>query len=355
MVNQLKNLQKEYQNLTKKLSSPELISDPKKYKTIAKRHRELEELIAKMQNFQKIEKDLTKARKMLETEKDAELTKLAEDEIDKLEKDLRQLKKEIDIALLPKDPNDDKNAIMEIRAGTGGEEAALFATDLYRMYSRYAENKGWKLDIMNSSRTGLGGLKEIILKVDGENVYGNLKYESGVHRVQRVPVTEKSGRIHTSAASVVVLPEAEEVELEIDPKDLRIDTFRASGPGGQYVQKTSSAVRITYLPTGLIVACQDERSQLKNREKAMRVLRARLFDQEQEKRRTERGEARKIQIGTGDRSEKIRTYNFPQDRVTDHRIKLTLHGLPDILGGKLDELVEKLKEENQRRLLEQME
>ncbi len=354
MVNQLKNLQKEYQDLTKKLSSPELISDPKKYKEIAKRQRELEELIAKMQNLKKIEKDLAKAVDMIEKEKEPELKRMAEEEATKLEKDLKRIRKEIDIALLPKDPNDTKNAIMEIRAGTGGEEAALFASDLFRMYSRYAENKRWKVDVMNSNRTGLGGLKEIIFKVDGEEVYGDLKYESGVHRVQRVPVTEKIGRIHTSAASVVVLPEAEEPDVRIDPNDLRIDTFRASGPGGQYVQKTSSAVRVTHLPTGIIVACQDERSQLKNREKAMRVLCSRLLDQEQERQRKERGQVRKIQIGTGDRSEKIRTYNFPQDRVTDHRIKLSLHGLPDILGGKLDELIGKLKEENQRRLLKQV-
>lgn len=351
---QLQKLQEEYQDLAKKFSSQELISDPRKYKEIAKKHHELEGLIAKMQNLQKIEKNLAKTRKMLEIEKDPELIKLAEEEINKLERDSRQLKKEINITLLPKDPNDEKNAIMEIRAGTGGEEAALFAADLYRMYSRYAENKRWKLDIINSSRTDLGGFKEIIFKIDGEGTFGNLKYESGVHRVQRVPTTEKIGRIHTSAASVVVLPEAQEIELEINPKDLRIDTFRASGPGGQYVQKTSSAVRITHLPTKLIVTCQDERSQFKNKEKAMRVLRSRLLALKQERQEKERGETRKIQIGTGDRSEKIRTYNFPQDRVTDHRIKLTIHGLSDILDGKLDELIGKLKEENQRRLLEQV-
>ena len=354
MINKLKQFQQEYNQLTEKLSSSEIISNPKKYKEIAKRQRELEEIIAKIKNFQKIESDLAKAREMTKEEKDPELKKMAEEEVTKLEEKLKKLKREINIILLPRDPNDDKNAIMEIRAGTGGEEAALFAADLFRMYSRYSESKGWKIEIMNSNRTGLGGFKEIIFKVDGQGAFGDLKYESGVHRVQRIPVTEKSGRIHTSAVSVAVLPEAEDIELKINPKDLRIDTFRASGPGGQYVQKTSSAVRITHLPTGIVVTCQDERSQFKNREKAMRILKSRLLAQIQEKQRKERGEIRKIQIGTGDRSEKIRTYNFPQDRVTDHRIKLSLYSLTDVLDGKLGELINKLKEENQKRLLEQI-
>jgi peptide chain release factor 1 len=271
--------------------------------------------------------------------------------LEKLNQEKERLEQELEVALLPKDPDDQKNVIMEIRAGAGGDEAALFAADLFRMYSRFAEKNNWRVDIMNSNRLGIGGFKEIIFDVSGKDVYSKLKYESGVHRVQRVPETESSGRIHTSTATVAVLPEAEDVELEINPKDLRIDVFRSSGPGGQSVNTTDSAVRITHIPSGLVVSCQDEKSQLKNKEKALKILRSRLLAQKEEQERKKEGETRKIQIGTGDRSEKIRTYNFPQNRVTDHRITYSAHNIESVMNGNLDQFIEKLKEADQKKKL----
>ncbi|MCR4419524.1 MAG: peptide chain release factor 1 [Clostridia bacterium] len=338
----LEELESRYEALSRELADPKIIADPQAYQKRARAHAELEEVVGTFRRYRRVRQELAEARQILEEDGDRELRELAATELVRLEVEEQELERRLRLLLLPRDPNDEKNVIVEIRAGTGGEEAALFAADLYRMYSRYAEEKGWRVDLIDVHPTELGGFKEIVFSVDGRGAYSRLKYESGVHRVQRIPVTESGGRIHTSTATVAVLPEAEEVEVQIDPDDLRIDTFCSSGPGGQSVNTTKSAVRITHLPTGLIVTCQDEKSQHKNKEKALRVLRARLLALEQEKQQHELASARRSQVGTGDRSERIRTYNFPQGRVTDHRIGLTLHKLDQVLDGELDEIIEVL-------------
>ncbi len=321
----------------------EVISDQKRYIKLSKEHSELTPIIEKYNEYKETLNNILEDEKILKESSDSELKELAKVEIEELMEKQESIENELKYLLLPKDPDDSRNVIMEIRAGTGGDEAGLFAGDLYRMYSRYIEKQGWKLEEMSLNPSGVGGFKEVIFSVSGKDVYGKLKYESGVHRVQRVPITEASGRIHTSAASVVVLPEAEEVDVKIDPKELRIDVFRSTGPGGQSVNTTDSAVRITHIPTGIVVTCQDEKSQYKNKVKAMKVLRARLLDKIKSEEQDKIAKNRKIQVGTGDRSAKIRTYNFPQGRVTDHRIGLTLYKLDEILQGDLDEIIEPLK------------
>jgi peptide chain release factor 1 len=352
MLERLNSIEKRYEGLSELMAQPEVSLDFEKLQNLAKERATLDELVTKYRQYKTTMKSIEETQAMLNDKLDEDLAALAKEELASLQDKRERLLQEIKTALLPKDPADKKDVIVEIRAGAGGDEAGLFASSLFRMYSRYAATKGWKVDILNSNETGIGGFKEIIFEVKGKGVYSRLKYESGVHRVQRVPVTESSGRIHTSTATVAVLPEAEEIEVAVDPNDLRIDTFRSGGAGGQNVNKVASAVRITHIPSGMVVVCQDERSQLQNKIKAMAVLRARLLDQEHQRQFREVTDARRSQVGTGDRSEKIRTYNFPQGRVSDHRIGLTVHNLEGVLEGDLDDIIDAVANADQAKQLE---
>jgi peptide chain release factor 1 len=342
MFERLNQIEIKYDELTKALSSPEVINDSSKYQKTAKAHSEISEIVEKYREYKDLRRGIEESKAMVAEESDAELRAYAQQELSQLGERLIQVESDLKVLLVPKDPNDEKNVVVEIRAGTGGDEATLFAAEIFRMYNRYAEAHRWKVEVLSTSESGVGGLKEVIAIIEGKGVYSRMKYESGVHRVQRVPATEQQGRVHTSAVTVAVLPEAEDVDVKIEAKDLRIDTFCSSGPGGQSVNTTYSAVRITHLPTNTVVSCQDEKSQIKNREKGMRVLRARLYEMELEKQQQALAKERKAQVGSGDRSEKIRTYNFPQNRVTDHRIGLTLHQLTDVMDGKLQPIIDGL-------------
>ena len=353
MLDKLHAVEEKYRELESLISDTAVLADMPKWQKLSREHAQLAPVVEKYREYKKVREGLLEAKAIFDDNPDADMRRLAEDEIAELRPRLEALERELPILLLPKDPNDAKNVIVEIRGGVGGEEAALFAGDLFRMYARYAERRGWRVDVIDKNATEIGGFKEISFSVDGAGAYSFLKYESGTHRVQRVPVTESSGRIHTSAVTVAVLPEAEEVEVEIAPADLRIDTYCASGAGGQYVNRTETAIRITHLPTGIVVQCQDEKSQLKNKEKAMRVLRARILEAVREEQAATVAADRKSQVGSGDRSERIRTYNFPQGRVTDHRIGLTLHKLAAVLDGDLDELLAALITADQAEKLRQ--
>lgn len=354
LLEKVKTYEETYNKLISKLSSSDVVSDPEKIKEYGKKISELEDIVQTTRKYKSVLSSINEIKEMLRSEKDEEMRQYLEDELDKSKNELLAIEKKLKLFLTPKDPNDEKNVIIEIRAGAGGDEAGLFAEVLYRMYTKYAENKRWHHSVLSSSPQGIGGFKEIIFEVNGKNVYSDMKYESGVHRVQRIPITESSGRIHTSTATVAVLPEAEEVEVKIEPKDLKIDVFRSTGPGGQSVNTTDSAVRITHLPTGIVVSCQDEKSQLQNKEKALRILRARLFEIEQQKQIDEQVRQRRMQIGSGDRSERIRTYNYPQGRVTDHRINLTLYKLDEILEGNIGELIDALRTADEEKKLENL-
>lgn len=342
MFENLENTEEKFDEISEKLGQPAVIADKEQFKSLMREYRQLEPVVEKYREYKKVCARIDDAREIIESKPDKELREMAEEEISQAQSEKDKITDELNTLLLPHDINDDKNVIVEIRGGAGGEEAALFAADLYRMYSMYAEDKGWKTDVININSTELGGIKEISFMIEGEGVYSRLKYESGVHRVQRVPETEASGRIHTSTVTVAVLAEADEVEVEINPDDLKIDTYRSSGAGGQHINKTDSAIRITHLPTGLVVECQDERSQYKNKDKAMKVLRSRLYKMKQEQQEQQIAAERRSQVGTGDRSERIRTYNFPQGRVTDHRIGLTLYKIESVLNGDLDEIIDQL-------------
>ncbi|HID87488.1 MAG TPA: peptide chain release factor 1 [Anaerolineae bacterium] len=342
MLEKLEAAEKRYEELNRLMANPEVATDPARLRKYAQERADLEDLVGKYREYKATTEELEATRAMLDEGHDEEMAELIREEIEALQERRDGLLEEIKLLLLPQDPRDRKDVIVEIRAGTGGEEAALFAADLYRMYAKYAEKHGWRTEVLSAHPTGIGGFKEIVFEVKGPGAYSHLKYESGVHRVQRVPITESSGRIHTSTATVAVLPEMEEIEVKIDPNDLRIDVYGASGPGGQHMQKNATAVRITHLPTGLVVACESERSQFQNRARAMAILRAKLYEMEEQKRLAEVGAVRRAQVGTGERAEKIRTYNFPQNRVTDHRINKTSYQLGDVLEGELDEFIEEL-------------
>jgi peptide chain release factor 1 len=355
MFERLDQLEAKYEELTNALASPDITNDSAKYQKTAKAHSEISATVEKYREYKDLKRGIAESRVVIADESDAEMRAYAQEELDKLESRVKGVEDELRFLLLPKDPNDEKDVVLEIRAGTGGDEATLFVAEMFRMYTRYAETQRWKVEVLSTSESGVGGLKEVIALVEGNRVYSRLKYESGVHRVQRVPQTEQQGRVHTSAVTVAVLPEAEDVDIKIEAKDLRVDTFCSSGPGGQSVNTTYSAIRITHIPTNTVVSCQDEKSQIKNRDKAMRVLRSRLYEMEMQKQQDALAKERKAMVGSGDRSEKIRTYNFPQNRVSDHRIGLTLHQLQETMDGKLEPLfdaltthyeAEKLKQES---------
>ncbi|HLZ00445.1 MAG TPA: peptide chain release factor 1 [Candidatus Angelobacter sp.] len=353
MFERLNQIEAKYEELTQALASPEVINDSAKYQKTARAHSEFSEIVEKYREFKDMRRGIQESKAILADESDAELREYAQEELVRLEERLGETEQALKILLVPKDPNDQKNVVLEIRAGTGGDEATLFAAEIFRMYNRYAETQRWKVEVLSTSESSVGGLKEVIAIIEGRGAYSQMKYESGVHRVQRVPDTEQQGRVHTSAVTVAVLPEAEDVDVKIEAKDLRIDTFCSSGPGGQSVNTTYSAVRITHLPTNTVVSCQDEKSQIKNREKGMRVLRARLYELEMEKQQQAQAKERKAMVGSGDRSEKIRTYNFPQNRVTDHRIGLTLHQLGDVMDGRLQPVIDALVTHYQAEKLKQ--
>jgi peptide chain release factor 1 len=353
-LNRLEQIARRYEELDQQMAQPEIATDPKQLQTLGREKASIEDLVTRYREYKITSKELEETRAMLVGGLDEDMSNMVKQEIENLETKLDRQLRELKLALLPKDASDERDIIMEIRAGTGGDEASLFAADLFRMYTRYAQSKGWAVDIINSTESGVGGFKEIIFEIRGKAAFSQLKYERGVHRVQRVPLTESSGRIHTSTATVAVLPQADEVEVAISPNDLRIDIYHSGGAGGQNVNKVATAVRITHLPTGIVTICQDERSQLRNRNKAMAVLRARLLDLERRKQEDEITKQRRLQVGTGERAEKIRTYNFPQDRITDHRIGLTLHNLPRILNGELGELIDALATNDQTMLERQL-
>lgn len=354
MFDKLEDLLIRYQEILDELNDPNIANDQNRFRKLMKEQNDLGAIVDKYKEYKATKQSIEDSLLMLEEEKDEEMRELAKEELNECKLRVAEIENELKVLLLPKDPNDEKNVIVEIRGGAGGDEAALFAAELYRMYSKYAESNRWKIDMMNLNENGLGGFKEVVFMIIGKGVYSKMKYESGVHRVQRIPVTESGGRIHTSTTTVAIMPEAEEVDVELDMNDCKFDVFRASGNGGQCVNTTDSAVRLTHIPTGIVISCQDEKSQLKNRDKALKVLRSKLYELELEKAHNAEAEARRSQVGTGDRSEKIRTYNFPQGRVTDHRIKLTIHRLDAVLDGDLDEVIDSLTAADQAAKLSKM-